>query len=131
MKLWQFALAPLACLAVAGCRTNPNITLLERELRLQEDKIYALQECVEDHQAELQTARRENAALRERLGTGQPGSDQPVDVRRPAGIGGPTSAPLGPPVIDLPTESLPAGEVPRRQKQSGHLPPGPRRCGGR
>jgi hypothetical protein len=53
MKPWQFALVATACLVAAGCRTDPNIVLLERELRLQEDEIYRLQAVVEDYQAAL------------------------------------------------------------------------------
>ncbi len=32
MKTWQIALLGLASLAVAGCQTDPNNALLEREL---------------------------------------------------------------------------------------------------
>ena len=42
MKPWQFALVGLALLATAGCRSDPAIPILERELRLQEDEIYRL-----------------------------------------------------------------------------------------
>ncbi len=112
MKVWPCALSGLACLALAGCRSDPNTALLERELRLQEDKIYALQDRVEDCQAELLSARRENTALRQQLDTDQDESERPVDLRQPAGVGGPIATPLVPPVIDLPMQSLPKGEVP-------------------
>jgi hypothetical protein len=57
MKSWQFAVVGLACLAVAGCQTDPNIVLLERELRLQEDELYRLREVVEDYQTALRSCR--------------------------------------------------------------------------
>ena len=43
MKPWQFAVVGLALLATTGCRSDPNIPVLERQLRLQEDEIYRLQ----------------------------------------------------------------------------------------
>lgn len=58
MKSWQVAVA-LASLAAAGCRSDPNIALLERELRLQEDEIYRLRECIKDYQAALGARRKQ------------------------------------------------------------------------
>ncbi len=57
MKSWQLAVVGLACLALAGCQTDPNIALLERELRFQEDEIYRLRDVVEDYQAALKSCR--------------------------------------------------------------------------
>lgn len=68
MNSWQLAVVALALLAVAGCRTDPNIALLERELRLQEDEIYRLRDCIKDYQAALQS-RPEDTAVSERSGT--------------------------------------------------------------
>ena len=42
MKPWQFAVVGLALLATAGCRSDPAVAILERQLRLQEDEIYRL-----------------------------------------------------------------------------------------
>jgi hypothetical protein len=72
MKSWQFAVLASVCLAVAGCRTDPNITLLERELRLQEDEIYRLRGVVEDYQAALRSCQ-EGALPRRRSEAAEPG----------------------------------------------------------
>ena len=58
MKTWQIVLVALAALATAGCQADPNIALLERDLRRKEDEIYRLRDQLEDCQAELQAARR-------------------------------------------------------------------------
>ena len=62
------ALFAAALLLVAGCQSG-NTELLERELRLQEDKIYQLQFELEDCCKSLEDCGQENALLRERTGT--------------------------------------------------------------
>jgi len=67
------------CLSLAGCRTDPNIVLLERELRLQEDRIYQLEDCVDEYEEMLESCRRELATLRRQLKTQQhPGDAEPL-----------------------------------------------------
>ena len=58
MKTWQIVLLGLAAASIAGCKTDPNQVLLERDLRRQENEIYRLRDQLEDCQAELQAARR-------------------------------------------------------------------------
>ncbi|MFI4874114.1 MAG: hypothetical protein ACIALR_02185 [Blastopirellula sp. JB062] len=55
-------------LALTGCRSDPNIELLERDLRYLEDKVYSLQDVVEAKESEIYSIRRENQTLRKRLG---------------------------------------------------------------
>lgn len=55
-------------LALSGCRSDPNIELLERDLRYLEDKVYSLQDVVEDKESQINSIRRENETLRKRLG---------------------------------------------------------------
>jgi len=50
MKSWQFVLVGLILLASSGCRSDPAIPILERELRLKEDEIYRLRSTIEDFQ---------------------------------------------------------------------------------
>lgn len=57
-----------ACLALAGCRADLNQQLLERELRMQEDQIYRLQDELASHNARLESALGENTSLRRQLG---------------------------------------------------------------
>ncbi len=51
MKPWQVAVAGSLCLAVAGCRVNPQTMFLERQNRILEDKVFELQGLVEDLRA--------------------------------------------------------------------------------
>jgi hypothetical protein len=99
MKSWQFALLGGALLAIAGCRTNPAIPLLERQLRLQEDEIYRLRAEIEDRQDSDSSCRhqserdaksgrdddREDAAPRRRPGSDAPNGDRgpKIDIEVP------------------------------------------------
>lgn len=53
---------------LAGCKTDLNQQLLERELRMQEDQIYLLQDELESKHAKLERAVGENASLKRQLG---------------------------------------------------------------
>jgi hypothetical protein len=64
MKTRYLALIVAVGGLVLGCKTDPNIPILERELRKQEDEIYKLQDCVEQSKRDLEACRRENATLR-------------------------------------------------------------------
>jgi len=138
MRPWQLIVAALLCLAAAACRTDPNIAILERELRMQEDQMYQLKDCLEDSQAALEACRRESAALRNRLRGGDAADTLP-HVSAPAtavepGVATPsrTSAepgPVGPPSINLGTPT-PSGDVPetlkgRPNRPSSDKPPAP------
>ncbi len=95
MKPHRIALFALAGLFSLGCRSGVNQQLLERELRLQEDQIYALEDELDEYEAQLESVQYENSALKRQLSTGDRGAlDSP-------------SAPM----IDLPGNSSPA---PRR-----------------
>jgi len=48
MKTWPFAAVGLICLTLAGCRTDPGVTLLERQNRLLEDEVYRLRGEIQD-----------------------------------------------------------------------------------
>jgi hypothetical protein len=103
------AVALLACL---GCKSDLSQQLLERELRMQEDQIYQLQDELHDKSARLDRAAGENTSLRRQLGFAE--GDAPAPARRsilPApspkpGLGQPL---LAPPTIDVPGVRPPAG----------------------
>ncbi|HKD36270.1 MAG TPA: hypothetical protein VKB78_05700, partial [Pirellulales bacterium] len=61
-----FVLAALgiAWLSAAGCRSDANRELLERELRDHEDEIFALQDQCNRLHAQLEACQRDNAALK-------------------------------------------------------------------
>ena len=48
MKIWQFVVAGLLGLALAGCRNDPSVALLERDNRKKEREIHRLHKRVED-----------------------------------------------------------------------------------
>ena len=50
MKTSPLAVAGVICLALAGCRTDPSITLLERQNRMLEDEVYRLRGVVQDYE---------------------------------------------------------------------------------
>ena len=132
--------AMLAAACAAGCKSDLNQQLLERELRYQEDQIYQLQDELQAACARIERASSENASLKRQLGMNEGDSAAPraAPVRPRAGVpapvlvppaveipdvpGGPPTGPLTPPVIEgappLPggppatprTSALPAAE---------------------
>jgi hypothetical protein len=141
MRLWQEALVSLACLLALGCRTDPNIVLLERENRELEDTIYELQACLEKYDYNLQGCRKENAALRAKLaankGDTEPTTPEttpqvPPRVQEPAAPSRrstqpPTSVPSGPlkpPEIEIPSEPSPSDQLPEAFRKSPAPKPG-------
>ncbi len=125
------ALLLLACLAPAGCRTDPNIVLLERENRELEDTIYELQACLDEYQEALSSSRRQNQALEAKLAGDTKGASPPPRVRpepapatkepsesRTPERRGPATAPVSPdelipPTIEMPGTPLPEGDLPK------------------
>ena len=99
------ATALVLAILLAGCRSDPNRELLERELRLQEDKIYQLQGHVNDMAASLEACRRENELLKRELGTGEAGGSGRAE--------------------ELPSPTRPAEERPGRRPSTSAPPAGP------
>lgn len=91
-----------ALLALAGCKTDLNQQLLERELRMQEDQIYHLQDQLQSKAARLERTAGENASLRRQLGIGE---------GAPSGLGR-TQAPTFVPPPPLPKVSVPGLSAP-------------------
>jgi len=133
MKAWPAAIVGWACLAAAGCRTDPAVTALERENRYLEDALYEVQDTLDKTQDALDQCRRDNEGLRKgertapRLAPERPaarGAPSPESPREPA-IRGPElsprprssrtpggAAPPALPKVELPSKALPPGEVP-------------------
>jgi hypothetical protein len=107
--------------ALAGCRQDPNILLLRRDLRLHEDQIYRLEDALAEYEDRLASCHRQNEALKRRVagaegGVAESPLEPPVDAprdRRPDRKRPPVDEPLppangvGPPKIDLGTETPP------------------------
>ncbi len=68
MKYALHTVLGLAVLALAACRSDPNRELIERELRMQEDEIYRLEDELQEHCDLLEACRREKEDLERRLG---------------------------------------------------------------
>jgi hypothetical protein len=90
---------------VTGCKTDVHSQLLERELRLQEDQIYCLQDKLESKCYQLDQLADENASLRRQLGiVDSSPAGMPAKASAPASSRGPTPAAplLVPPAIEVP-----------------------------
>jgi hypothetical protein len=59
----QWWIASLVLL-LAGCQQDSGLDLVERDMRLQEDRIYQLQDWIREYQEMLESCRRENQALK-------------------------------------------------------------------
>jgi len=142
MRAWHFVILLLGGLAATGCRSDPNVAIVERELRLQEDKIYQLQDCIDEQRSIIESCRRENSTLHKRLqdrndlgsaGFGEtsplikpPRPDAslapPADLTKPLPESPKNLDPdqLAPPSIQLPDMPGPSGTLPESLK----IPPG-------
>ncbi len=107
---------------IAGCRTDANKQLLERELRLQEDTIYELEAVIDEHRQRIESCRRENSALRQtnKAGGGNTSSDT---IHDPAPETQRSPEDFVPPKIDLGPETVPTDLLPdQSQSQPGTGP---------
>ncbi|QDU59049.1 DUF536 domain-containing protein [Aeoliella mucimassa] len=76
----SLALVGLLAVALVGCRNNPTQQdAYIRELRMQEDQIYELQDNMEQYQQLLREQRQENAKLREQIDKGAPADSDASD----------------------------------------------------
>ena len=103
------ALAGLLC--GSGCRTDLSHQLLERELRMQEDQIYQLQDELQDACARLDRTAGENRSLRRQLGFTDGDAVAPAPAATPPGRR-PAPTPAEPLMVP-PAISIPGGPAPR------------------
>jgi hypothetical protein len=101
MKTRRILLLAVCGLCLSGCKSGKgNQELLERELRCQEDHIYELESALDQCEAELESARRENQTLK-RDGAasdqGPRGSSNVPIIELPSDSGSPRSTPRGRP----------------------------------
>ena len=112
--IFVMAAVVLCCL---GCKSDLSQQLLERELRMQEDQIYQLQDELQDKCARLDRTAGENTSLKKQLGFGENDGPSPrrgpllppVGQPAPAIRSGPSQPLLVPPAIDIPGVRPPAG----------------------
>jgi len=133
MKAWPAAIVGWACLAAAGCRTDPAVTALERENRYLEDALYDVQDTLDKTQDALDKCRRDNEGLRKGERTApRLAPERPAARGAPAAESAPPPAVRGPelsplprslrapggaeppalPKVELPSKALPPGEIP-------------------
>lgn len=122
MRTWLTFILCSWCLATAGCRSNQNIQLLERELRIQEDSLYAMEDLIDEYESKLETVRRENAALRGELNEDgdRPSTPTEAPPRRRPSRGRPSAEDQEPNGLAPPKIELPSGLDPlsRRRRQN-------------
>jgi hypothetical protein len=99
MNTWHGAVVLLMGLLMLGCRTDPRITALENELRLQEDRIYELQDSLKTAQESLEASQQDGEASRKDEGE----SDAASERISPRAL-----APPEPPAKLAPAERKPA-----------------------
>lgn len=124
-RMLSGAVLGAACLLLAaGCKTDLSQQLLERELRYQEDQIYALQDELDVKSARLDRVAVENASLRKQLGVSD--GDAVAPSRAPAGGRGTRPSATGPvlvpPAIEIPDAPLPRSGAPRSGAPRSGLP---------
>lgn len=102
MKTWPWMMV-CATVVLAGCRTDPRIALLEREMRQLEDKNYQLQFTLEDSQRALQQCRQGKGPGATRSGMDAAAAANDRAPARPATepSGAPTT--VAPPDVEFPT----------------------------
>lgn len=98
--------------SVVGCRSGAERDIVQRELRQQEDQIYALEDYLQEYQQLLCDARAENAALKRQVVQGQfreggpTRSSEEVDTLPSPPATAPTPSPEAPP-LDLSAPDVP------------------------
>ncbi len=124
--LWPslFALvgAALVLPLLAGCQSNVQQDLVAREMRMQEDQIYAMEDYLAQYQELICKYRAENAALRRQLGE----DDDTLPARRPSprDPNGPAIEVRPPRTNGTPPPQLELPEVPPLEETTSNEPDG-------
>ena len=126
-------LSAVCCLLLGGCNAGKQMQhdLYARELRLQEDEIYRLEDCIEEYQAIIKQLRTENHGLRQGVPAKAPSQTKAAPIDDEAGEGGERSVldnfdwsperpdppprgvdPTGDSTGDSPTDDSPSIELP-------------------
>ncbi|HEY4760165.1 MAG TPA: hypothetical protein VIH42_06265, partial [Thermoguttaceae bacterium] len=122
MKTWPFAVVVLVLLALVGCRTDPTITLLERQNRLMEDEIYRLRGIIQDYDGGGMPSctvedSSEIAPAQIELKKTRDSAAAPSESTRPWKKKPASPQAVQPPMVELPSEAQPPGEVPETIKR--------------
>ena len=121
MKTWPFAAVVLFSLVVAGCRTDPSIMMLERQNRTLEDENYRLRGLLQDFEsggttvASTKSVDAIDSASDEGV-AGQPSTTKRKTILPRNKKSSSTQSPA-PPMVELPGEAMPSGDVPDTLKR--------------
>lgn len=122
MNAWKWAACCAACLGLAGCRTPQTITALERECRMLEDQLYALEDELARAEQALEACQASEPGAARRAGGAGRGAGEGAAF---PSLRGPQLTPNGsarPPVdprslrlpdVEMPGQPLPSGELPK------------------
>jgi hypothetical protein len=122
MKKSPLAVAGLFCLVLAGCRTDPSVTLLERQNRMLEDEVYRLRGVIQDYEGGMgqncvvtegaEVVPDQGEMRRTRESTAAPSESYPPRGRKSS-----SSQTIQGPVVEMPGEALPPSEIPDTLKR--------------
>lgn len=113
--------ASLACLSV-GCRSGSERDLVARELRMQEDQLYAMEEYLAQYQGLLRQARAENRQLKRQISKQQ--GELPAPPSRSSKSATPGEAAPAAQPIDVPPVELTPVEPESREPTAPSSPGG-------
>ena len=111
MDSYRWLFVALAGFVLVGCHGGVETDVLERELRLQEDRIYALQDKIDEYRAMLDSCQRDNQSRRRTLDG---------DKTDELGIGTEDFMPVEPPMVQPGEPAIPWGGA--TPGDSGALP---------
>ena len=129
------AIAAVFCIVAPGCKSHgSNQELLERELRCQEDRIYQLEDELDEACYALESSRRENESLKKEVAGGDKGaggrftpSVVPPSVTTPPLVTTPddptTVIPDDAPPLELPKEDAPPYLPKSKSSELDEAPP--------
>jgi len=110
--------------SLVGCRSGAERDIVQRELRQQEDQIYALEDYLQEYQQLLCEARAENASLKRQMVQGQFRDGSPTGSRDETdALPLPPSSSPAPPAESSPTEPTTAPSVPSLDLSTPEVPP--------
>ena len=118
MKKSPLAVAGLFCLVLAGCRTDPSITLLERQNRMLEDEVYQLRGVIQDYEEGMTqncvvAESADGAPVQGETWRARESTTVPSESNEPRGRRSSSGQAIPGPVVEMPGEALPPGKIPK------------------
>ncbi len=125
MKTWQIAVMGIMFLVLAGCRADPAVTLLERQNRMLEDEVYRLRGMMQDGDEGIAQGCSGAEAVEAAPAGGEPIGPASGEGLSPRGRKSSSRQAVAPPMVELPGEAQPPGEIPETlRRPAGTRAPG-------